>query len=151
MSRIELIKGSDLKLKLKRKGILQQDIVKKFGYNANTVSRYLSETNPMQMPASFILNVASFAKLNISDLIQGDENDIQDFIIDADWSEALPEIAAEPQAEYKAIPPPQEAPPPVVEQRPIISIDVSQLQDTLSHLQAQIDHIRTLIDDINSK
>ena len=33
MSRIELIKGSDLKLKLKKKGILQQDIVKKFGYN----------------------------------------------------------------------------------------------------------------------
>lgn len=40
MNQVNLIKGSDLKLKLKKKGVLSVDICRAFGYNKTTVSRY---------------------------------------------------------------------------------------------------------------
>ena len=145
---IELIKGSKLKILLKRKGILSKHITEAFGLNRTTVSRYF--TDDMAMPATFIVKVAFFAKLNIHDLITGDPNDVEDFIIDADWSESLPELAAEPQAEYQRLPPaPMQLPEPPTPQRPVIIIDTSHLETTLSDLQSQIDDIRRQIQNIN--
>ena len=138
MSRIELIKGSDLKLKLKKKKISQQDICKEFGYNANTVSRYLS--GEIQMPASFILNVAVYAGFNISDLIEGEP-----YIIDIDHTE----VAAEPQEEYKSLPP---APPPeVVAAPPLIHIDTASLESTLTDMQSTIRTLQTAISDLSTE
>ena len=148
MNTINIIKGSELKLKLKRKRITSREICEKLGYNKTTVSRYF--TDDMAMPATFIVKVAFFAKLNIHDLITGDPNDVEDFIIDADWSESLPELAAEPQAEYQRLPPaPMQLPEPPTPQRPVIIIDTSHLETTLSDLQSQIDDIRRQIQNIN--
>jgi transcriptional regulator with XRE-family HTH domain len=145
MSRIELIKGSDLKLKLKKKGILQQDIVKKFGYNANTVSRYLSETNPMQMPASFVINVAIMAKLNLSDLIQG----YNDPYIITDMRDK--EVAAEPQVPYIAAPIQKELPPPPpqeIHKSDLVTIDVSRLTDIIDKLRTQLENVEQTVMDL---
>jgi len=39
---IQVIKGSELKLLLKRKKIFQADLVRDLGYNQTTVSRYFT-------------------------------------------------------------------------------------------------------------
>lgn len=149
MSRIELIKGSDLKLKLKKKGILQQDIVKKFGYNANTVSRYLSETNPMQMPASFVINVAIMANLNISDLIEG----YDDPYTIIDMSDKEPKsLAAEPQVQYITAPKVPELPQPKEDHKEdikdLVTIDVTGLTKIIDNLREQIDHVEQTVMDL---
>lgn len=149
---IDLIKGSKLKILLKKKGILSKHITEAFGLNRTTVSRYF--TDDIAMPATFIVKVAFYAKLNIHDLITGDPNDVQDFIIDADWIDAdtppVPQIAAEPTPEYQRLPPaPMQLPEPPTPERPVIIIDTSHLESTLSHMQAQIDDIRRQIEQIN--
>jgi transcriptional regulator with XRE-family HTH domain len=149
---IDLIKGSKLKILLKRKGILSKHITEAFGLNRTTVSRYF--TDDMAMPATFIVKVAFYAKLDINDLITGDPNDVQDFIIDADWTDAdtppVPQLAAEPTPEYQRLPPTAPMlPEPAAPERPVIFIDTSHLDHTLSNLQAQIDAIRRQIEDIN--
>ena len=145
---IELIKGSKLKILLKRKGILSKHITEAFGLNRTTVSRYF--TDDMAMPATFIVKVAFYAKLNIEDLIIGDHDDVEDFIIDTDWTEALTSIASEPVEEYQRLPPAAPMlPEPPAPQRPIVVIDTSHLDRALSDLQSQIDDIRSKIENIN--
>ncbi len=67
---MDVIKGSDLKLLLKKKGISQKDVVDTLGFAQNMVSRYYNDKN--EMPASFILKVAKLARLQMSDLAKGD-------------------------------------------------------------------------------
>jgi transcriptional regulator with XRE-family HTH domain len=133
---------------LKRKKITSAEICNKLGYNKTTVSRYF--TDDMAMPATFIVKVAFYAKLNIEDLIIGDHDDVEDFIIDTDWTEALTSIASEPVEEYQRLPPAAPMlPEPPAPQRPIVVIDTSHLDRALSDLQSQIDDIRSKIENIN--
>lgn len=67
MTEIIPIKGSELKIILKKKRITQNMLSDFFGIHRTTISRYF--TDDIQMPASFILKVAVYAKLDIKDLI----------------------------------------------------------------------------------
>lgn len=67
---MEVIKGSDLKLLLKKKGISQKDLIDSLGFNQTVISRYYNDKN--EMPASFLLKVAKLAGLDMSDLIKED-------------------------------------------------------------------------------
>jgi transcriptional regulator with XRE-family HTH domain len=95
MTNIELIKGSDLRLKLKRRGILSVDLCRAFGYNKTTVSRYF--TDDMQMSATFVIRVAAYAGLQIKDLIEGQ---VDEPVLYRHPDNDVTSIAAEPQAEY---------------------------------------------------
>jgi transcriptional regulator with XRE-family HTH domain len=63
-----IISGAELRLILKRKRILINDLIEEFGYNRTTISRYLNDKQ--QMPAHFIINVAAFAGLSIEQLLE---------------------------------------------------------------------------------
>lgn len=138
---IELIKGSKLKILLKRKGILSKDITAAFNLNKTTVSRYF--TDDMQMPATFIIKVAVYAGLNISDLIEG-----APYILDVDYTE----VAAEPQVAYitaptQELPPP---PPPLDDDiKPdLVKIDVSGLSSTIDQLRKQLENLEQNVMDL---
>lgn len=62
---MDVIKGSDLKLLLKKKGISQKDLIDSLGFNQTVISRYYNDKN--EMPASFLLKVAKMAGLKMSD------------------------------------------------------------------------------------
>lgn len=66
---MSLIKGSDLKIKLKRKKVKIDDIVNQYGLVRTTVSRYLNDH--MAMPATFIIQVAEFTGMSIDEFIEG--------------------------------------------------------------------------------
>lgn len=67
---MDVIKGSDLKLLLKKKGISQKDLIDSLGFNQTVISRYYNDKN--EMPASFLLKVAKLAGLEMSDLLKED-------------------------------------------------------------------------------
>lgn len=92
---IELISGKKLKILLKKRGILQKDLMKEFGFNQTTISRYF--TDDQQMPASFIIKVAIYAGLQIKDLIEGQ---VDEPVLYRHPDNDVTSIAAEPQAEY---------------------------------------------------
>lgn len=62
------IKGSELKLLLKRKGITSLMVSDNLNINRTQLSRYF--TDDVAMPANFILRVAAYANLSIDDLIK---------------------------------------------------------------------------------
>jgi transcriptional regulator with XRE-family HTH domain len=65
-----LISGSELKIKLKQKGIKIQDIIDKYDLNRASVSRYLNDR--MAMPATFIIQCAEMADMSIEDFMVKD-------------------------------------------------------------------------------
>ena len=71
---MDVIKGSDLKLLLKRKGITSTYLSEKLSIHKSQISRYF--TDDIAMPANFIVKVAKLASLEISDLIKMDKDDI---------------------------------------------------------------------------
>jgi transcriptional regulator with XRE-family HTH domain len=85
---MEVIKGSDLKLLLKRKGITQELLSEKTGVVRSSISRYF--TDEVTMPYHFLLKVAALSGLQIKDLIKYSD---QEVIIKA----------KEPPAEYNVI------------------------------------------------
>lgn len=90
---MEVIKGPNLKLLLKRKGITSAEICSRLNMNPTTVSRYF--TDSIAMPATFLIKVAAFANLEIADLIIYESDETRN-------------VANEPRVEYKKgkIPPP---------------------------------------------
>jgi transcriptional regulator with XRE-family HTH domain len=137
---IELIKGSQLKILLKRKGIMSKDITETFNLNKTTVSRYF--TDDMQMPASFIIKVAAYAGLSLEDLIEGDIYQIIDMSDD---------VAAEPQVPYIAAPTQKELPPPddiPTSDLVKVDVDVSKLTDIIVDLRKQIDNVEQTVMDL---
>lgn len=137
MTDINLIKGSDLKIKLKKMGISSVDLCRAFGYNKTTVSRYF--TDDMQMPASFIVKVAKYANLKVSDLIEGD---IDPHTIDIEYNEIHDTVSlvAEPLPTYS------KAAPIYDDEEPVI--DTSSIITKLDELSGIVDFIKTKIDDI---
>lgn len=69
-----MIKGSELQLLLKKRGILQKDICKKLNINQSQVSRYF--TDDINMPATFVIDVAVMANLTIDELIKSQPNKV---------------------------------------------------------------------------
>lgn len=67
---MEVIKGSDLKLLLKRRGITSTYLSEMLSIHKSQISRYF--TDDITMPASFLLKVAKLAGLDMSDLIKED-------------------------------------------------------------------------------
>lgn len=67
---MDVIKGSDLKLLLKKKGISSAYLSESLSIHKSQISRYF--TDDVAMPAIFILKVAKLADLEISDLIKED-------------------------------------------------------------------------------
>jgi transcriptional regulator with XRE-family HTH domain len=84
---MEVIKGSNLKLLLKKKGITQKFLSESLGIHMTTISRYF--TDDVAMPATFVLRVAVLADFQIEDLVKYHK------------SEKLILVANETQAEYK--------------------------------------------------
>jgi transcriptional regulator with XRE-family HTH domain len=68
---MELISGDDLKIKLKKRKIAQQDIVRDLGYNQTTVSRYYNGHTPMSL--SFLMRLSDHYKIPIDELVFIDE------------------------------------------------------------------------------
>ena len=67
---MDVIKGSDLKLLLKRRGITSTYLSEMLSIHKSQISRYF--TDDITMPASFLLKVAKLANLEMSDLIKED-------------------------------------------------------------------------------
>jgi len=67
---MDVIKGSDLKLLLKRRGISSTYLSESLSIHKSQISRYF--TDDIAMPATFIIKVAKVARLEISDLIKED-------------------------------------------------------------------------------
>lgn len=140
---VELIKGSQLKILLKRKGIKLKDIVEKFDMNRIMVSRYLNDN--AAMPASFVLKVALYANLNLNDLLEGT---INPNTIDITYTN----VAAEPQVPYITAPKVPELPEPKEDQKEdikdLVTIDVTGLTKIIDHLREQIDHVEQTVMDL---
>jgi hypothetical protein len=136
MTQISLIKGSDLKLKLKRKRILSVDICRDLGYNENTVSRYFK--NKMAMPAKFIVNVAAYAGFSISDLVEGN---ISEYGID---TRPVAVTADDPEIKYTTTPKPK----PQKSKKELITIDTSKVEAYLEELQKKIDMVQQEVIDL---
>lgn len=140
MNQVNLIKGPDLKLKLKKKGVLSVDICRAFGYNKTTVSRYLSGN--MQMPASFIFNVAIFAGFNIADLVEVNK-DKKDYLLDENYTDVI-DILSEPDEIYhpitKELPAPikEDTSAPVHTKSSLIQLDTTTLEKMLQDMQSVI-------------
>ena len=135
MSHIELIPGSDLKLKLKKKGILQQDLVREFGYDENTVSRYLS--NRIKMPATFIIKVMKYANFTVDDMIEGTDKYTY---IPHDGNVS---IAAEQVVTYLPAPAPQS-------DINVPLLNMSDLLDQVADLRAQLESLEQTINDLKA-
>lgn len=71
MANSTLIKGSDLKIILKKKKLKIQDLAERYGLVRTTISRYLNDQ--MAMPATFIVQVAEFANMSIEDFMVNDD------------------------------------------------------------------------------
>lgn len=71
---MEVIKGSDLKLLLKRKGITQDILSKKLGVDRSQISRYFTDDVVPTYP--FILKVAVISGLEIKDLVKYDNDEV---------------------------------------------------------------------------
>jgi transcriptional regulator with XRE-family HTH domain len=139
---IKLISGKKLKILLKRKGISQQELIKKFGFHQTTISRYF--TDDQAMPASFIIKVAAYAGLTLDQLTEGH---IEPAIIDVPHME----VAAEPVLNYIPEPAKKEVippPPPPETSRPVIRIDTSDLEHKLSDLYHKIEEIQQELSEI---
>jgi transcriptional regulator with XRE-family HTH domain len=134
----KLISGEKLKLLLKKKGIKQTDLVKITGVAQEQISRYYNDRN--EMPASFIIKVAFYAGLNVSDLIEGHK-----YHKDVDHKE----VAAEPKAIYTPIPkdilpePPQEIP-----KSDLVTIDVTRLTEIIDKLRTQLENVEQTVMDL---
>ncbi len=127
----DIISGQSLKLLLKKKGISQQDIIKQFGMHQGTVSRYFTERD--KMPADFLLRVAAYAKLSLSDLIKGGLPEAQ--VIDiTPPPPAITAVAAEPAAVYES----KKALDPVSVPSPLVQIDVSALDIIIHELRTKL-------------
>lgn len=158
MSSLKLIKGSYLKILLKRKKISQKELCDEFGFNRTTVSRYFSDD--MAMPANFIIKVAAYSGLSISDLTEGNDiksekstnSETQISSQEKYISASTLHHVAEPHEVYDL----PAASPPAPAERPMISIDMSVLEDKLRELyrmmhdvQDEIKHIKDEIHLVN--
>jgi transcriptional regulator with XRE-family HTH domain len=74
---MEVIKGSDLKLLLKRKGLTQEFISESLGINRSQISRYFTDDVVPTYP--FVIKVAALAGLSIDDLIKHDKKEVKAF------------------------------------------------------------------------
>jgi len=83
---MEVIKGSDLKLLLKKKGITQVYLEKELDVPQSLISRYLSDDVVPTYP--FIIKLAALAGLSIDDLVVKGKADVKI-------------MASEPQASYQ--------------------------------------------------
>lgn len=105
MAASKLLKGSELKIKLKRRKIKIDDLVAHYGLSRQTVSRYLNDH--MAMPATFIIQVAEFANMSIYDFTTGyiKESEVMTPKIHAPdkytTHEEIETIASEELEEYK--------------------------------------------------
>jgi hypothetical protein len=100
MNQFNIIAGKELRLKLKRKGISSVDIVRDLGYNKSQVSLYFTDNRAM--PAHFIVSVASYAKLDISDLVEGGIGDLHVMDLKAPPPAPVADVAAEPAPTYQS-------------------------------------------------
>lgn len=132
---IELIKGSNLKIKLKRKGILSKDIQAAFNLNQTTVSRYF--TNDMAMPATFIIKVMKYANFTVDDMIEGPDKSITYTHPDD------AQIAAEPAETYLPAPAPQR-------DIDVPVLNMSDLLDQVADLRAQLESLEQTINDLKA-
>lgn len=71
---MEVIKGSDLKLLLKSKGITQDTLSEKTGVIRTSISRYFSDE--VTMPYHFLLKVAVLCGLQLKDLVKYDDDEV---------------------------------------------------------------------------
>ena len=69
-----LIKGSELKIKLKKKKVKLEEFANHYGLVRTTISRYLNDH--MAMPASFIIQVADYTGMEIKDFMRNKDEDI---------------------------------------------------------------------------
>ena len=128
---IELIKGSVLKIKLKRKGIKIDDLLEAFNFNRVMVSKYVN--NKAAMPATFIIKVMKYANFTVDDMLEG-----PDKYITYTHPDDAP-IAAEPVVTYLQA---------KSDNRP--TIDISHLIDTISDLRAQMESLEQTINDLKA-
>lgn len=68
MPKFNLIKGSELKLILKKKKVSQKDLCEALGYNQATASRYF--TDNLSLSAQFLVDVMIYAKIGLREVIE---------------------------------------------------------------------------------
>ena len=122
---MDVIKGSDLKLLLKKKGISQKDVVDTLGFTQTMVSRYYNDKN--EMPASFILKVAKLARLQMSDLVKGDGPSVH--------------IVSEPSAVYERTP----------KKEPIPSVDGLAIGEYIMMIEKRLLAVEQSLKDMQNK
>ena len=122
---MDVIKGSDLKLLLKKKGISQKDVVDTLGFTQTMVSRYYNDKN--EMPASFILKVAKLARLQMSDLVKGDGPSVH--------------IVSEPSVVYERTP----------KKEPIASVDGLAIGEYIMMIEKRLLAVEQSLKDMQNK
>jgi transcriptional regulator with XRE-family HTH domain len=132
---IELIKGSVLKIKLKRKGIKIDDLLEAFNFNRVMVSKYVN--NKAAMPATFIIKVMKYANFTVDDMIEG-----PDKYITYTHPDDAP-IAAEPLATYLPAAIPQS-------DINVPLLNMSDLLDQVADLRAQMESLEQTINDLKA-
>jgi len=68
MPKYKLMKGSDLKVLLKRKKISQKELCEALGYNQATLSRYF--TDNLSISAQFLVDMMIYSKISVKDVIE---------------------------------------------------------------------------------
>jgi len=130
---IDIIKGSDLKILLKRKGVKINDLSDTFGLSRITVSKYLNDKSTI--PASFIIKVIAYAGLKLEDMIAGS---IEPHTIDVDYDD-VSDNAAESEPLY--------LPAPVVPELPASpALDITQLLTKLTEISGVVDYLNQKIE-----
>ena len=136
MAASKLLKGSELKIKLKRRRIKIDDLVAHYGLSRQTVSRYLNDH--MAMPATFIIQVAEFANMSIQDFISGSmkESEVITHKLTPIKTYPSPEvvetIAAEAPVEYKT-------------EKERIIVDFTNIEERISTIEKEIEDIKIQI------
>lgn len=118
---MEVIKGSDLKLLLKRKGITQNKLSEDLGIDRTQISRYFTDDVIPTYP--FIIKVAALAGLSIDDLVKYGKKEVTAF--------------HEPQAEYVRTEKPEK-------QIPLDDLGkvIREMQTKISELQKEVRELK---------
>lgn len=136
MSASRLLKGSELKIKLKKRKIKIDDLVSHYDLSRQTVSRYLNDH--MAMPATFIIQVAEFAHMDIQDFISGSMKESEVMtpkltpIKIYPSPEVVETIAAEAPVEYKT-------------EKERMVVDFTLIEERISTIEKEIEDLKTHI------
>ena len=122
---MDVIKGSDLKLLLKKKGITSNYLSDTLGIHKTSISRYF--TDDIAMPATFILKVAKLAGLQMSDLVKGDGPSVH--------------IVSEPSVVYERTP----------KKEPIPSVDGLAIGEYIMMIEKRLLAVEQSLKDMQNK